>query len=392
MEHFENRVKFEVRAMTEADFDGIAALLYANAPEQGGTLTGYYTRDRVAWILGTALYATVAVDRESDGAIVGILFAMAKDVSSAPPVIRAMIEAWPGRADAYVYGPVCIAESARGQGLLPRLYAKLGARLAGREAILFIRRDNEASIRAHLRLGMIEVAGFVLDGTQYAVLSSAQQVSPDTACVILAAGRGRRFGSDKRRAEGPWSGPLLHHVLGLYRPLFGQMAVVIGPDDSFGAEACRRYSARTLINPEAELGMGRSLAVGAGWLIEEGAVCAVIGLADMPWISPDTIAEVAAVGRARGQPVAPAYRGTIGFPRALPAVLFPTLAKLSGDPYVANWTSNAKNATRDELAFYPNVADLTVIVGEQVQAAVLGQKTVAEAIDNMSKRLSAAIV
>ena len=75
--------------------------------------------------------------------------------------------------------------------------------------------------------------------------------------------------------------------------------------------------------------------------------------------------------------------------------LFPVtrsaIAKLSGDPYVANWTRNARNATRDELAVFPNVADLTVIVGEQVQAAVLGQKSPAEAIDAMSKRLSAAI-
>jgi multiple sugar transport system substrate-binding protein len=76
--------------------------------------------------------------------------------------------------------------------------------------------------------------------------------------------------------------------------------------------------------------------------------------------------------------------------------LFPVtrsaIAKLSGDPYVANWTASAKSATRDELAFFPNVADLTVIVGEQVQAAVLGQKTAAQAIDDMSQRLSAAIV
>jgi multiple sugar transport system substrate-binding protein len=76
--------------------------------------------------------------------------------------------------------------------------------------------------------------------------------------------------------------------------------------------------------------------------------------------------------------------------------LFPVtksaIAKLSVDPYVANWTKSAKSATRDELTFYPNVADLTVIVGEQVQAAVLGQKTAAQAIDDMSKRLSDAIV
>lgn len=151
------------------------------------------------------------------------------------------------------------------------------------------------------------------------------------ACVILAAGRGTRFGSDKRRAEGPWGGPLLHHVLSLYRPLFQRMAVVIGPDDPFGAEACVRFSIPSLVNPEAEKGMGGSLAIGARWLMKEGSSCAVIGLADMPWILADTIAAVAVSGLKSGRPVAPAYRGEIGFPRALPAVLFPSLARLSGD-------------------------------------------------------------
>ena len=154
---------------------------------------------------------------------------------------------------------------------------------------------------------------------------------PEAACVILAAGRGARFGSDKRRASGPWDGPLLHHVIGLYRPLFGRLAVVIGPDDPFGAEACTRFSAVPLVNPEAEQGMGRSLAVGADWLIGQGAACAVIGLADMPWIAPSTISAVAKSGLDSGRPVAPVHAGKIGFPRALPAALFPALAKLSGD-------------------------------------------------------------
>jgi len=149
--------------------------------------------------------------------------------------------------------------------------------------------------------------------------------------LILAAGSGRRFGSDKRRATGPWHGPLLHHVLGLYRPLFSTLGVVIGPDDAFGEEACRFFSAHPLVNPDAGQGMGTSLARGAEWLIEQGADCAVIGLADMPWIRPETIAAVAAEGLRSGRAVAPSFDGKPGFPRALPAALLPNLLALTGD-------------------------------------------------------------
>ncbi len=41
----------------------------------------------------------------------------------------------------------------------------------GREGILFIRRDNLASLRAHLKMGMREVAEFVFNGAEMAVLS-----------------------------------------------------------------------------------------------------------------------------------------------------------------------------------------------------------------------------
>jgi multiple sugar transport system substrate-binding protein len=75
--------------------------------------------------------------------------------------------------------------------------------------------------------------------------------------------------------------------------------------------------------------------------------------------------------------------------------LFPVtksaIAKLSGDPYVANWTSNARNATRDEFAYWPNSAELTTIVGEEVQAALLGQKSPQAAVDAMAARLNDAI-
>jgi predicted GNAT family acetyltransferase len=41
----------------------------------------------------------------------------------------------------------------------------------GREGVLFIRRDNPASLRAHAKMGMREVADFVFEGRDFVVLS-----------------------------------------------------------------------------------------------------------------------------------------------------------------------------------------------------------------------------
>jgi predicted GNAT family acetyltransferase len=56
--------------------------------------------------------------------------------------------------DCYLYGPVCVAESERGKGLARALFEELRARLPGRPAMLFVRADNAASLRAHRKMGM----------------------------------------------------------------------------------------------------------------------------------------------------------------------------------------------------------------------------------------------
>jgi molybdenum cofactor cytidylyltransferase len=152
-----------------------------------------------------------------------------------------------------------------------------------------------------------------------------------TAGLILAAGQSTRFGSDKRQALGAWSGPLLHHVLGLYRPLFTNLGVVIGSDDRFGEEACRLFSAHGLVNPEAPRGIGGSLAVGIGWLAAQGFGGVVVGLADMPWIAANTIAQVKTALERDKRAVAPSFDQQIGFPRGIPAGLFAALSRLEGD-------------------------------------------------------------
>ena len=76
-------------------------------------------------------------------------------------------------SDAYISGPICVAESERGHGLATALFAELRERLPERECVAFVRRDNAASLRAHLKMGMKDVASFEHDGVAHAVLAFA---------------------------------------------------------------------------------------------------------------------------------------------------------------------------------------------------------------------------
>ena len=158
----------ETRPATIEDAERISALLTANASDRGGALYGDWSIGVVTkWITDGALII-VAIDGPK---LVGALFTSEKGQASAPPVV-AMLKAWPGSADAYVYGPVCIDQAARGQGVLEAMYARLVAWLPDREAILFINASNTRSLQAHGRLGMVQVANFTLGGDVFIVLST----------------------------------------------------------------------------------------------------------------------------------------------------------------------------------------------------------------------------
>jgi len=51
------------------------------------------------------------------------------------------------------------------------MFLKLRKMMPTREGILFIRRDNLASLRAHAKMGMHEVAGFAFGESEYGILS-----------------------------------------------------------------------------------------------------------------------------------------------------------------------------------------------------------------------------
>ncbi|MDE2593594.1 MAG: nucleotidyltransferase family protein [Burkholderiales bacterium] len=171
------------------------------------------------------------------------------------------------------------------------------------------------------------------------------------AGLILAAGQSTRFGGDKRQALLPSGQSMLDTVLTRYRTVLERLVVVIPPDDTFAYELCLQRGAEPVINPEAHLGMGRSLAAGLAhiqtWPHAADWVGVVVGLADMPAVPPLLIHQIgmrllqSIHEEAPGRPVAPTYQGQLGHPRGIPAHLWPALMQLRGDEgakAVLNWS------------------------------------------------------
>ena len=152
---------------TEIDLDGIMELQTANQPERGGTLSANLPRSRIA----TMMLAMPLIVAQCSGRIAGFLMTSTREMNADVPIIQAMLAAYPGAPDSYVYGPICVSAEERGKGLAQAMFAELLRLLPGREGILFIRRDNPASLRAHAKMGMHEVASFAFDRSDYVVLS-----------------------------------------------------------------------------------------------------------------------------------------------------------------------------------------------------------------------------
>jgi molybdenum cofactor cytidylyltransferase len=147
--------------------------------------------------------------------------------------------------------------------------------------------------------------------------------------VLLAAGSGRRFGSEKLLEPLPDGTPLaVATALTLLATLPDVVAVVRSDATRLGA-ILKHHGAKIVICPDAHEGMGTSLAWGVastpdwkGW---------VVALADMPFVKPATISELVAAVAGGAVIAAPRYRGTRGHPVCFGASCRETLIGLRGD-------------------------------------------------------------
>ena len=103
----------EIALATRGDIVGILDLQEQNLLGRGGLLS---VRLPGAFI-EAALDDLPQIVARRDGKIVAYLLAGSRSVHAQTPIIKAMFRAYSGSHDAYIYGPICVAESERGHGL-----------------------------------------------------------------------------------------------------------------------------------------------------------------------------------------------------------------------------------------------------------------------------------
>jgi len=152
---------------TDTDLDGILELQAMNQANRGGALASSLPRER---ILAMMRAMPLIVAREG-AQVVGFLLTAPREMNIDFPLVKAMLDAYPGSPDTYIYGPICVTQEERGHGLAQEMFDHLRRLEPGREGILFVGKDNEASMHAHLKMGMQQVATFEHDGHAFAVFS-----------------------------------------------------------------------------------------------------------------------------------------------------------------------------------------------------------------------------
>ena len=106
-----------------------------------------------------------------DGVVVGYALATSIAAKSHVGIVQTMLRAFPAPPNCYLYGPVCVTESERGNGLAAMMYQEMRKRLPGRTAMSFVRFDNIPSIRTNRKMGKMELGEFIHDGESYIVFA-----------------------------------------------------------------------------------------------------------------------------------------------------------------------------------------------------------------------------
>ena len=147
--------------------------------------------------------------------------------------------------------------------------------------------------------------------------------------ILLAAGSGSRFGSDKLLHPLADGTPMGLAAARRLRPVCDRVLAVVRPDSDVLPEWLAAEGFELIISAASRQGMGHSLAAGvraapdaAGWLI---------ALADMPFIAAASYDRVATALRYGGSIVVPEYQGRRGHPVGFARQWGKPLSTLTGD-------------------------------------------------------------
>jgi molybdenum cofactor cytidylyltransferase len=147
--------------------------------------------------------------------------------------------------------------------------------------------------------------------------------------ILLAAGAGTRFGSDKLLHRLADSRPLAVAAAQRLRAACPLVLAVVRPNHEALARQLAAAGCQIVSCPQADHGMGHSLAAGVqaaaaadGWLV---------ALADMPFIAASSHQAVLAALYTGASLAAPDYAGRRGHPVGFASEWFADLTALSGD-------------------------------------------------------------
>ena len=127
-------------------------------------------------------------------------------------------------------------------------------------------------------------------------MANPEAEPPPFGALVLAAGKGVRFGCDKRLARMADERTLLQTTLSLYLEVFTDVLVVLGENDGDLARQIQAYfdalnKLEILLAPEASEGMGGSLRAGGRSILARPMpwLMTFIALGDMPYIRTQTL-------------------------------------------------------------------------------------------------------
>ena len=149
--------------------------------------------------------------------------------------------------------------------------------------------------------------------------------------VVLAAGRGERFGGAKQLAEIDGQ-PMVRRACELARAVCGDNTLLVAGQDSVAVlRAAGDDVGFVVVNDHHDDGIGSSIAAAVRPLAQTAGGILLL-LADQPLITEAHLRDLLACWKGgESEIVATSFAGTLGPPVLFPPGSFPTLTKLSGD-------------------------------------------------------------